>query len=149
MSLDVYLTLAGVQDDPHERIYIREDGRTKEITRDEWDARFPGREPVSVKSHASDSRVYSANITHNLNRMADEAGIYKALWRPEEVGITHASQLIEPLRDGLALLNSEPLYFRSFNPENGWGTYEVLCQFVAEYLAACEAYPTADVSVWG
>lgn len=27
--------------------------------------------------------VYWANITRNLNKMASEAGIYEALWRPE------------------------------------------------------------------
>ena len=34
--------------------------------------------------------AYSANITHNLGKMAEEAGIYKHLWRPEEIGITKA-----------------------------------------------------------
>lgn len=27
--------------------------------------------------------IFSANITHNLNAMAEAAGIYKHLWRPE------------------------------------------------------------------
>jgi precorrin-6x reductase len=27
---------------------------------------------------------FEANITHNLNRMAEAAGVYKVLWRPEE-----------------------------------------------------------------
>lgn len=48
--------------------------------------------------------VYSANITHNLGKMADEASIYYALWRPDEIGITKAGQLIIPLREGLLLL---------------------------------------------
>ena len=30
--------------------------------------------------------------------MADEAGIYKYLWSPEEIGITKAEQFIEPLK---------------------------------------------------
>lgn len=48
------------------------------------------------------NEVYDANITHNLNTMAEEAGIYKHLWRPEELGITKAKDLIEPLAEGLA-----------------------------------------------
>lgn len=32
------------------------------------------------------TEVFSANITHNLGEMADKAGIYKACWRPEEIG---------------------------------------------------------------
>lgn len=29
-------------------------------------------------------RFYSANITHNLGNMAQAAGIYHPVWRPEE-----------------------------------------------------------------
>ena len=91
--------------------------------------------------------VYDANITHNLNRMAAEAGIYKHLWRPEEIGITKAEQLIEPLTAGLALLDSDPERFRKFDAENGWGRYENLVEFVSKYLEACAANPDAEVSV--
>jgi hypothetical protein len=78
--------------------------------------------------------------------MAEAAGIYQHLWRPEEIDITKASQLIEPLRHGLALLRAEPNRFRKFNPPNGWGNYEGLVRFVAAYLDACERFPDADVS---
>jgi hypothetical protein len=147
MSLDVYLTLPGVQATTEDRIYVREEGQTKVITRAEWDARFPDREPYVVAASDTDS-VYTANITHNLGRMAAEAGVYTALWKPELIGITRAEQLITPLSDGLALLKADPDRFKRLNPENGWGTYENLVQFVTDYLAACEAYPTAEVSVW-
>lgn len=33
------------------------------------------------------AEVFSANITHNLGAMAEAAGIYRHLWRPEEVGV--------------------------------------------------------------
>lgn len=88
---------------------------------------------------------FRANITHNLNTMADEAGIYKELWRPEEIGITKASQLIEPLRAGLALLVQDRERFEKFNPANGWGSYDSLVRFVAEYVGACVRYPDANV----
>lgn len=91
--------------------------------------------------------VYWRNITHNLNRMADEAGIYKYLWRPEEVGVQTAADLIEPLRAGLALMRSNRARFEKFNAENGWGNYDNLVEFVSDYLAACEAAPQALVRV--
>lgn len=90
--------------------------------------------------------VFKANITHNLGRMAEEAGIYQHLWRPEEIGITKAHQLIEPLRNGLALLRSDPVRFEKLNSPNGWGLYVHFVPFVAKYLRACEEYPDADVS---
>jgi hypothetical protein len=106
---------------------------------------------VSLDVYLSETRpvdIYQANITHNLNTMAAEAGIYEALWRPDEHGITHARQLIEPLRAGLALLIAEPERFAKHNPSNGWGSYDGLVAFVREYLAACEKNPDAQVRVW-
>jgi len=91
--------------------------------------------------------VYSANITHNLNVMAEEAGIYQCLWRPEEVGITHASQLIEPLRKGLAMMKADPLRFQKLNPSNGWGTYQDFIPWIEKYIVACEQYPDATIRV--
>ncbi len=91
--------------------------------------------------------IYERNITHNLTRMAEAAGIYKHLWRPEEIGVTKAEQLIEPLRIGLELLRSDRYRFEKFNPENGWGDYHGLIRFVESYLAACRADPDAEVSV--
>lgn len=91
--------------------------------------------------------VFTANITHNLNRMAEEVGIYKHLWRPEELGITTASQLIEPLTAGLNELVSRPDHYKKFNPENGWGTYEALRSFVADYLNACIKNPNSTISI--
>lgn len=93
-------------------------------------------------------RIYSGNVTHNLGKMATEAGIYQHLWRPDELGITKAGQLIKPLQEGLALLKSDPKRFNKLNPENGWGTYDGLVKFVEEYLNACGENPEADVSVW-
>src|SRR3990167_10589793 len=137
MSLDVYLTMKGVQDLPNKPyIFIRENGEIKEISREEWNKRYPGREPHTVELNNDDEEVYSANITHNLTGMANEAGIYKHLWRPDEINITKAGQLILPLREGLALLKSDPERFRKYNPDNGWGNYDGLVRFVQKYLGA-------------
>ena len=92
-------------------------------------------------------RVYSANITHNLAEMAIQAGIYKALWRPEEAGYYRAEDLIEPLTKGLALLTADPERFKAFDSPNGWGVYENFVPFVAKYLQACVERPDAIISV--
>jgi hypothetical protein len=89
--------------------------------------------------------IYSRNITHNLGKMADEAGIYKALWRPDEEGYWNAADLIQPLSAGLKLLLAEPERFKKFNPENGWGNYDNLVAFVSDYLDACIENPESRV----
>ena len=90
---------------------------------------------------------YSANITHNLNKMAAEAGIYNELWRPDEIGITKAKQLIAPLEKAVATMKADPVRFKMHDSPNGWGTYEHFVPFVEEYLEACKKDPEADVSV--
>lgn len=93
------------------------------------------------------TEVFTANVTHNLNKMADAAGIYKHLWRPDEIGITTAAQLIEPLAQGLARLEADPQSFKQYNPPNGWGNYDGLVRFVRDYLKACKKNPDAKVEV--
>ena len=123
MSLDVYLT-----------------GKTTEI---------PCRCNNCVNEHTRKETevLYQANITHNMCEMAEHAGIYMALWRPEEIGITKASQLVKPLQDGIELMKSDPDCFKKFNPSNGWGSYDIFIKWVERYLSACKQYPDADVSV--
>ena len=79
--------------------------------------------------------------------MAQEAGIYQHVWRPEELGITKARQLIDPLNNGLEKLRKDPVFYKKFNPENGWGDYELLVDCVAKYLKACQDFPDSDVRV--
>lgn len=93
------------------------------------------------------AEYYSANITHNLGRMAREAGIYTHLWRPDEIGIVTAGELVEPLRNGLERLRAMPEHFRRFNAPNGWGRYENFVPWVENYLRACAAHPEAKVEV--
>jgi hypothetical protein len=92
--------------------------------------------------------LFSANITHNLGKMAAQVDLYEVLWRPEELDIETATQLVEPLRVGLQRLLAERDALEQFNPENGWGNYDGLVRFTAGYLAACEEHPSAKVSTW-
>lgn len=93
------------------------------------------------------TEVFWANITHNLAEMADKAGIYEALWRPEEIGIKRAQELIPILEEGLRELKANPEYYKQFNSPNGWGKYESLVKFCEEYLEACKNFPDAEISV--
>lgn len=91
------------------------------------------------------TEVFLANITHNLNEMADIAGIYKHIWRPEEIGITHARQLIEPLTEGLKKMKCSPHKYRNYDSPNGWGTYDNFVPWIEKYIDACKENPDAEV----
>lgn len=154
MGLDVYLRIPGRKAKKHygSGIFVREGGQTVEISEVEWILRNPGLTPSRVetdeKTDEKTDLVFRANITHNLINMAEEAGIYECLWRPEEVNFTKADQLIAPLSHGLRIMKRDPKRFEKLNPPNGWGSYEAFVPWIERYLIACITYPEAEVSVW-
>jgi hypothetical protein len=95
----------------------------------------------------SEMNVLDLNMTHNLGHMADKAGVYYALWRPEEKGWKYAKDIIKVLERGLKKLKDKPEYFKKLNPDNGWGDYEGLVSFVEECLASCKSHPSAIIEV--
>lgn len=93
------------------------------------------------------TQVFESNITHNLGKMAKEAGLYEYLWEPEKLKIYEAGNLIAPLTIGLQALAAFPEKFSKFDAANGWGTYKDFIQFVTEYLDACKKHPNARIGV--
>ena len=149
MSLDFSLHIKGADapamDDV--RIPIREDGQIKMITREEWEQRYPDREPtvLGIDFGSEGTTVFMRNITHNLNTMASHAGLYPFLWRPNEYGFDKAHEIIDPVDYGLSRLKNDPDFYKQYNPSNGWGDYEGLVQFAEDVLEACKKYPEADI----
>ena len=97
--------------------------------------------------------VYSSNITHNLGAMAREVSLsndktlYDILWRPEEHGLYFACEISELLDEGWNILLSDPEKYKRYNPENGWGSYDGLCDFVYNYRNACWDNPEAELRI--
>lgn len=147
MSLDVYL-IKNLEPEIQEwqerkEISLLEAGSMKgliPLIEEYYEDRHP-------KNKKEEDVLYWANITHNLSPMAKEAGIYTYLWRPEELKITIARELIEPLQRGFTELKSNPSRFESFNSINGWGIYSDFVSFVAGYLDACMKNPDAIIRV--
>jgi hypothetical protein len=93
------------------------------------------------------SEVFSANITHNLNKMAMAVDIYVPLWRPEEKGFTKAEDIIEIVETGLAELKANPKKYKEYDSDNGWGLYINFVPWVENVLKACKEYPKAIIDV--
>lgn len=92
-----------------------------------------------------ETEIFEMNVTHNLVKMADAAGIYTVMWHPEKLNIKYAGEIIPTLKIGLKDLKERPEYFKTFNPNNGWGTYDIFVVDVEKYLKACEETPDAKV----
>jgi len=90
-------------------------------------------------------KVFESNITHNLNKMATEAGIYEALWHPDRIGAVYAKDIIPVLLSGYNKLTENPSIYKAFNNPDGWGLYEHFLPFVKNVLNACIKYPSAKI----
>lgn len=145
MSLDVSLISKTPITKKGTGVFIRENGRNKELTVEEVREKFPN--AVVEENEFETERVFYANITHNLNKMASEAGIYEACWRPEEIGATKASDIIPILEKGFEDMKARPEYYKQFDSPNGWGLYVNFLPWVENYLNACREYPDAIIEV--
>ena len=97
--------------------------------------------------------VFSGNITHNLGKMADAVKLsngntlYEILWRPDEHGFTKSIEILSLLHEGMIELICFPEKYKAYNPENGWGSYDGLVNFVREYHTACLDNPGAELRI--
>lgn len=91
------------------------------------------------------TEVFEANITHNLNRMAEAAGIYRYLWRFEETGLTQAWQLIGVLDQAIQDMKARPEHYRQFDAANGWGKFDDFVPWLERLLTACREHPEASI----
>lgn len=101
-----------------------------------------------TKVVTEEKEIFAWSCTHNLIEMAEEAGLYEYLWKPDNLGIKKARDLIAPLTEGLNILKSYPDRFKKFNPSNGFGSYDGFINFVCNYLNACKEEPDSNVNVW-
>ena len=145
MSLDVMLVVRNSITTKGTGVFIKENGNRRELTISEVREKYPNSDVEELEFESE--YIYSSNITHNLGEMADKAGIYYALWRPEEIGKEKAADIIDILKTGLADLKARPEYFEQFNSSNGWGMYENFVPFVENYLNACIANPDAIIEI--
>lgn len=145
MSLDVSLYSKTTIFKKGTGVFIRENGNNRELTISEIQEKYPNAQ-IEVLEYETDC-VFQANITHNLGKMATEAGIYYACWRPEEIEAKVAKDIIPLLEKGFEDMKSRPDYYKQFDSSNGWGIYVDFLPWVEEYLNACKAYPEAEISV--
>lgn len=93
--------------------------------------------------------VFDANITHNLTEMADKAGLYDPLWNGHIEGhvIETAGDLAHILNPAIRHMDLNPDYYRQFNANNGWGTYEQFVPWLEKLRDNCLEYPKAKIKI--
>lgn len=99
------------------------------------------------KANYNDSDYWSANITHNLTKMAKNIPVmfgdkpttlYYACWRPNEIGAKTIADILPMLIQGIHYAIDHRKDLVKYNAPNGWGTYEGFIKFLLNYKQACE-----------
>lgn len=148
MSLDIYI----ISPEPVKRkstgIWVRDNGQTRELTREEAIERFPDADPESIQEiEIETNEFWHGNITGNLHKMAQECKIecdpqheglslYDLLWRDEYPWEMSHLEYTQCLLTCLVSLTDEPERYKQYNPSNSWGTYEQLVEFVRSFIHA-------------
>jgi len=101
----------------------------------------------SVAAPEAYFEVFNSGITHNLTEMAEAAGLYLPLWRPNELGAQKAGDLIDPIANGLETMHKNKKELLNYSPENNWGSFDDLLEVASDYLAACRLFPLANIYV--
>ena len=148
MSLDLYIKTSTPVIKRGTGVYVREDGKTKELkTMAEVKERFPDADMSRIKVFEYETdEVWHENITHNMNKMADQVPIgkntlYDYLWRPDEIEITHITrEYATAVFNGLIYMKEHKEELLPFeppiDPETGerWGNYDLLVSFCASLV---------------
>lgn len=89
--------------------------------------------------------VFSMNITHNLNAMAEKAGFYKELWYLS--GVRTCEDLLPYIEAGLAELKWKPNEYSQYSNKGGWGTYEQFIDWLQKLIDNLKIEPKAELFV--
>lgn len=107
----------------------------------------------NIPESDNNDEYWSANITHNLCKMARQipvgsTSLYMVVWRPEEIfKSTTTNVMLIFLVKGINYMISHRKELLPFEPDNGWGTYDVFLKFLLDYKNACEDNPDCLIEV--
>lgn len=144
MSLDLYIESKTKVSRRGTGVFVRDGGVTRELeTIDEVRRHFPDSNISEIESRMYEATTFwHGNITHNLVAMANECKhdgitLYQLLWGPDENGFENPSDRYTKLVFGcyMELLGNRD-HYEIWNPENGWGSYDLLLKFTKSFLDA-------------
>ena len=110
---------------------------------------------IKSKKKEAEGRIWIANITHNMNKMAqrifvseNKEMLYDYVWRPDELGKEiYTNEMKNILTKGIYIMIRKRKSLLRYEPENGWGSYDSFLKFLIEYKKACEDNPGCTIEV--
>ena len=95
----------------------------------------------NVHEREHGEKFYDGYLTHNLAPMAKACGLYDIFWSEHKQ--TFAEEMLPQLKAGYLMLISNPVRFKKYNPENGFGSYDGFVEMLHGFIKICEENPKA------
>lgn len=88
--------------------------------------------------NAGGPQVFERNITHNVVRMWDKAGVYDALYMSDG---KRCGDYLPALEGGVDSFHRYFAEYEDLNPANGWGSAQAALEFLVALLVAVREHP--------
>ena len=98
---------------------------------------------VTVGPANTTMEPYDANLTYNVGTMLRRAGIH-----PEVMNGLTAKVARSVVGNGMATMSACPVYFKSFEPDNGWGSYDGTMEWLDRLQSYLNRCPDDYVVEW-
>jgi len=105
-------------------------------------AEVPAAWADDVHERDGDFEIDCGNYTSNMSGAWDHAGISL-----RDADGMPADHLAKKIREGVAKIEADPAFYKSFEPANGWGNVERMLAWLNQIRFRCEQFPTARVRV--
>lgn len=104
---------------------------------------------AATDSFRRDVQAGDWNLTYNLSPMLAEVSGGQGLstWLERRRG-QRAYKLLDDAQGILSGLQDSPVELAHLNPENGWGSYELLLEVWSDFVQCIEAHPDAVLDAW-
>lgn len=158
MSLDLYINSNTPVLHRGTGVYVRKGGETIELkTKQEVLIYFPDVNPEDIEEKTyEDNEYFHMNLTHNLTEMASQCRVigtcnydadsaivtlYDLLWHPKDnlKVETPTFDYLEDVMQCYKKLLEKPEFYKQYNPENGWGSYEGLVRNTKKFIIALQS----------
>ena len=145
MSLDLYIISPEPVIKRGTGVFVRKNGQNIELkTKEEVRKHFPDSDLSRISEYEyTDEDYWHGNITHNMGKMAGHVPVegtnltlYDFLWKPEEHGFLVAGSpgFRDGMLHGFLYLRGHKDSLIQYNPQNGWGDYDLLLGFTEDFL---------------
>ncbi len=126
------------------KIFVRREGKTVEISEDEWRVKMGHIEPIRVMDEADWDIVWRGEFKDEWKELAREAGLEQGLWEPYRMGFLQAFEIKLVLMTGV-----HSLYQKVNNQQEGFPDedYFDLVNMVEKYIRAGLKHPQARIRI--